>query len=544
MDRLTLFLAALSLLGAASVILREVTYGVLLNADGIIYISVARNLLEGEGFVDWQGHDYVNWAPLWPTLLALFSLPGLDPHDVAGFVNAGAFGLTIFISGSWLRRHIESRFLIVWTCLAIMLPITLVYHAATAFSETVFILFATLSLIAMYEFLNGGRKSLLFWAAALGALAWLTRYSGVTVVFASVLLLALDRNPAPLERAKRAAVYSVVSAAPICLWMLRNLSLMGHPMGPRGSSAAGTLPESTGLTISSVGGWVVFPLYSDRITALADQIRLGTMLVALQDYVAPAMGVVLLILATGAVAYCIIRLSTGGAEGVALQVDRQMSPIVVFGTFALVYLAFLTVVKSLTIVDNHARHYAPAYIPILMVAVFGMDGLLRHWRGRTMQRTIGWLPTVASVALCLWIAYHGVVNAFHAGYLVTEGIGYQSKPWVDSETMRYVETQGLGGDVYSQSRRIMYWHLYGKHWERASGGVAEESRLWNLPLERRILGQWREGLSVADGAGAAHVVWFRELRRRTDYDVEELVALPGLELVSELSDGVILRVKN
>ena len=471
LDRFTLFLATLSLLGAASVLLREVTYGVLLNADGLIYISVARNLLVGEGFVDWQGNNYVNWAPLWPTLLALVSLPGLDPHDVSGFVNAGAFGLTIFISGSWLRRHIESRLLIVWACLAIMVPITLVYHATTAFSETVFMLFVTLSLIAMNRFLNDGGKSLLIAAAVFGALAWLTRYSGVTVVFASVLLLALDPRPVLIERTKRVALYSLISAAPICLWMLRNISLVGHPMGPRGGSAIVTLPESAGLTVSGVGGWVVFPLYSERITALADQMRLGTILVAMQDQIAPAMGVMLLILAPGAVVYGIIRSSQRAVEGDTPQVNMQISPIVVFGTFALIYLVFLTVVKSLTIVDNHARHYAPAYIPILIVAVFGMDGLLRYWRDGTMQRTIRWLPTVASVVLCLWIAYHGVVNVFHASYLATEGIGYQSKPWIDSETMRYVETQNLGGDIYSQSRRIMYWHLYGKHWERSSVGA-------------------------------------------------------------------------
>ena len=75
LDRFTLFLAVLSLFGAVSVLLREVTYGVLLNADGLIYISVARNLLVGEGFVDWEGGSYVSWAPLWPSLLAIVSFP-------------------------------------------------------------------------------------------------------------------------------------------------------------------------------------------------------------------------------------------------------------------------------------------------------------------------------------------------------------------------------------------------------------------------------------------------------------------------------------
>ena len=540
-DRFTLFLGALGLLGAVSVLLREVTYGVLLNADGLIYISVARNLLVGEGFVDWEGGSYMNWAPLWPSLLAIVSFPGLDPHDVSGFVNAATFGVAIFVSGWWLKRHVESHFLVIWTCLAIMVPITLTYHATTAFSETLFVLFITLSLIVIDKFLNEDKRSLLIWAAVWAALACFTRYVGVTLVFASVLLLAVDRSAELLQRAKRVTVYLLVSLAPLCLWMLRNLLLTGHPMGPRGGSSTVSLLESVRLTVDGVGGWVVFPLYSSRITAVAEQMHLGAPLAAVQSHVAPLLGVLLLMLATGAVVYGLIRLVGGLAEGSTAKVKQRMSPIVVFGVFALFYLVFLTVAKSLTIVDDHARHYAPAYIPFLLMAVVSADRLLTYGRDRKLLRVGRWLPVAAGVTLSLWIAYHGVVNALHAMHLVTEGIGYQSRPWTDSETMRYVEARGLGGHIYSQSRRIMHWHLCGKHWDRSSADVVWDSLLWNLPLEKRRLSQWVEELRLV--AGDSHVVWFNELRRRTDYDAHELMALPGLELVAELSDGFILRVR-
>ncbi len=549
-DRFTLFLAALSVLGAASVLLREVTYGVLLNADGLTYISVARNLLVGEGFVDWQGDSYVSWAPLWPALLALVSLPGLDPHDVSGVVNAGAFALTIFVSGWWLRRRIESRSLIVWTCLSIMVPVTLVYHAATAFSETVFILFVTLSLIAMDRFLDEGRRSLLAWAAVWAALACLTRYIGVTVLFAAVIVLALDRSAGPVERVKRVLLYSSISAAPLCAWMLRNFLLTGYPMGPRGGSGAVSLLESVRLTVDGVGGWIFFPLYSERVTALAEQMGLDSLLAVIQGYAAPAVGAVLLMLTAGAAAYGLVRLRAGAAGTAAAQVR----PIVVFGAFALTYLAFLTAAKSLTIVDNHARHYAPAYIPVLLMAAVGMGGLLVRYGSAGSIREMAaaskniraWggvfcISIAVAAALSLWLAYHGVVNGLHARHLVTEGIGYQARPWTDSETMRYLSARSLNGHVYSQSYSITYWHLYGKHWDRSSAGILRAPRLRNLPLEKRWLGQWAEERSAA--AEDTYAVWFEELRRRTDYDVQELMALPGLELVAELSDGVILRVR-
>ena len=54
-------------------------------------------------------------------LLAAASLFVFDPHDVAPYVNAIIFGLTVFLIGRWLWIRMESNFLIEWGCLAIAL---------------------------------------------------------------------------------------------------------------------------------------------------------------------------------------------------------------------------------------------------------------------------------------------------------------------------------------------------------------------------------------------------------------------------------------
>ena len=540
-DRFTLFLGTLSLLGVVSALLREATYGVNLNADGLTYISVARNLLAGEGFVAWEGRHYVSWAPLWPALLALVGFLGFDPYDASGVVNAVAFGLAIFVSGSWMRRHVEFRFLIVMASLAIVVPITLTYHVATAFSDTLFILLCTLSLIVIDKFLNEERRALLIWAAGWAALACLTRYPGVTVIFGSVMLLALDRRADLIDRMKRVGVYSLISAAPLCVWMLRNLLLTGYVMGPRGGSGTVSLFESVRLTVSGVGGWVVFPLYySERIAALAEQMHLDSLVVVVQGFVAPVIGVALLTLTSGLVVYGLIRLSQRRVEEATPQIHSKLKAIVVFGAFALIYLVFLTVAKSLTLVDNNARHYAPAYIPILLVAVIGMDTLLVYCCGARLGRMNARLPVVIGVVICLWVACHGVVNVLHARYLLTGSVGYHSRNWIDSETILHLQTQGLNGRMYSQSSNLMYWHLKGKHWDRSSVDVLPALRIMSLTRWRQDLDKWLEEERVA--AGETHVVWLKELGGLGDYDIQELMALPGLELVTELSDGVILRV--
>ena len=58
--RFYLFLAVLAVLGATLVLLRQALRGFTLPVDSVVYVSVARNLLQGDGFVHWNG------APLGP----------------------------------------------------------------------------------------------------------------------------------------------------------------------------------------------------------------------------------------------------------------------------------------------------------------------------------------------------------------------------------------------------------------------------------------------------------------------------------------------
>ena len=65
-DRFTLLLAALAVLGAVLILARQVTYGVGLSADFVAYLSTARSLLAGEGFIQIHGWPYLHWPPLYP----------------------------------------------------------------------------------------------------------------------------------------------------------------------------------------------------------------------------------------------------------------------------------------------------------------------------------------------------------------------------------------------------------------------------------------------------------------------------------------------
>ena len=265
-DRFTLTLAALALLGAALILARQVNYGVSINTDSINFITVAKNLLAGEGLVElWTKTDFILTSPLYPLLLAGSSLFIFDPLDAAGPLNATIFGLTIFAAGQWLRQRIHSRFLILWTCLAILFALPLASWASTVMTDTPFVLFVTLALLQTDNFLQKGKQASLLWAAVFTALACLTRYIGPALIFTVLPLLLFQHGIAPFEKLKRIGLYAAVSATPICLWLLRNFLRFDSPMGGRLPSNY-ALPEILDAVISHLTRWLFLEMSLESFT--------------------------------------------------------------------------------------------------------------------------------------------------------------------------------------------------------------------------------------------------------------------------------------
>ena len=266
-DRFTLLLlVAAAVLGAGLVLLRQASYGPRMWWDAVNYITAARNLLAGHGLVDLHG-PLVGWPPLYPAMLAGGGLFGFDPYAVAGPLNAVLFGLTVLVAGWWLRHHLHSRFLWLWGCVSIALALPLAEIASEAMSEAAFILFVTLALTQIDAHLGGGKRASLIRAAMFSALACLTRYLGAAVILAVVPLL-LAARVAPREKLKRIAVYTLIAAAPVGLWMLRNYLLVGLPVGPRGKvfySLPFIVDEAVRL---AVGDWWLVGLTAPVLLAL------------------------------------------------------------------------------------------------------------------------------------------------------------------------------------------------------------------------------------------------------------------------------------
>ena len=524
-DRFTMVLAALAVLGAVLVLSRQVAYGVGLGWDSINYISVARNLLAGEGFVQdtfvetTEGSlDYTMWAPLYPSLLAVSGFLMFDPWDIAGPLNAVIFGVTVFVAGRWLRRRIQSRLLVLMACLAVMLAIPLTRAASYAMSETPFILFTTLSLIWIDKFVLDGKRTDLVWAGVFTALACLTRYLGVTVLVAAMPLLLFRPGVALRDRVKHCAAYALISLIPIGLWMLRNTLLSGAPTGPKPPSND-TLPEILSATLADLSRWALFWLPSDAVRIAASALA----------------AMVLLALAV-AIWRVFFRWRQGGAS-------QQWSSFCLFGGFALMYLGVLLVAQTVTFGEPAGGRYLyPMYIPLLFAGVFALDKFMiseriKALRGNALdlpivrtflrgRKPVSLLTAVIVVVASLWLLGHAPRHARDIWLANGDlGQGFASSKWVDSEVLRYMRDTSIESPrvVSSVPIAILY-----------TADVREY-----VYLSQELEAARRKIASASDGD---HVVWFRSHTVGYLYGDGDLRALPELEVVADLPDGVIFRV--
>ena len=525
--RFTLLLAGIAVLGAGLVLAREVTYGVAIWWDSAEYISVARGLLAGDGFTRFYGGVYKAYPPLYPVLLAAGSLFLFDPRDVAGPLNAVIFGLTIFVAGRYLRLRLQSRFLVCWACLAIALAFPLTEIASHAMSETAFILLAILALIQTDAFLSDGKRSALLWAAAFTALACLTRFMGVTVLAAIVLLLLCQRGIALPDKAKRITVYALIAVTPVGLWILRTFLLTGTPTGNRGK------------TFYSV------PEILDGMLAVV--VKQGSLDLQFGDAAfIPVVGLAGLgALALAAAVGCtFVRARRPGDS----WTNRRS--FCVFGGFGLVYLILLTVAMMLgnTWSGVQPRFLTPVYIPLLFAALFVIDQSWSYVRERRQSATDGRLsatermhergqqwPSLLAASIVLPLSLILVHQSVLQAGAITEAneganLGYAGKRWTDSETLHYLRESTPTGMIFSNDLAAIHIHNSYRHPRRA--------RYW--PCTKAGVQSQLSAEGVADGA---HVVWFYGRCGWTDSPTPaDLRMAPGMEPVAKLSDGAIFKV--
>ena len=508
-----LIILLLSAAGAAHILVRTATYGAGLTEDSTSLWSAALNLLAGEGLQHSRGAPLTAYAPLFPLLMAFIGWFGVEPAEGGRWVNGLAFGLVILTAGLWLRANLRSPVVAVAATGLLAVAVDFNHHFATLMTEPLFILFTLLGLMQLAAYRGGGavgrRWRPLLLAAVCAGLAAVTRYPGIVLIVAGVLLLLLPgRDGTRAARGRDAFLFGAMAAVPLAAALGRNWLVSGTFTGPRRVSVGDTWTESLGKAGEVFGQWLL-PI------AGPDWLTYGLLA-----------GAAALVAVIGGILWAGWRRNGDGMAG-------GWGEVVPFAVFVPLYLVFMIVfLPAFSAGGIDSRYLLPAYAPLLLLAAFLVD---RAWAVPAAGRRAAARRVVMGVIL-LGVLVHGAaavgVNVertragWEFGYIDRL---YNTAYWQGLATTAYLRDNLPGVKAYSNNPYLLWAQ------QPAAAPGQYQSLDYNLAAAAESL--------AADTEGRVVAWWKREGIRGHLYGYNEFGAraLPGVTVVADLADGVILR---
>jgi hypothetical protein len=486
----------LGIAAATLVWLSTSLYGVGMTTVSGDYVSAARSLVAGEGFVQHDGRAYIEYPPLYPVALAAFGWAGMDPQDGARWFNALCLGLLVFFGSRWLQRFLASGLFATLGGLALLVSVPLLDMSISAFPETLFMLLVLLALWSATRYAGRGRGLDLTAAVVFCALACLTRYMGVTVIFAAAVIVLFRRSERARERVGSALLLAALSILPTLIWLVRNAAITGSAAGNRGASDF-TLLQNLGYMLHVLSVWIL----PERIPNVA---RVG----------------VVVVLALAVVVWLVDR--RRGDE-------PRRAEVYAMAFFAAVYVGATVVALSLVALDRmNTRYLIPAYVPLALVLFAAADSLAARVRGRAVLASV-------SLVLFLWVLLNGRYDARKVSESRARGAaGYSTAAWHNDAMIEALRAHPLSGLVYSNDAYAV---------DILTGIPARPSpRKYRFNSRTSTTNDIERFAATVDSAGSVSLVWLDRVQRDYLYSQEDLASRFHLEVADSTTDGRVYRV--
>src|SRR3989338_205349 len=407
-------------------------WGIGLFPDSASYLGAAHSLLEGQGMREIPRGDYTppltRYGPLFSILMAMTGLFRMDLLTGARLLNTLLFGANIFLTGFVVFRYTKSLWPAFLSSFLLLTSFVTLNLHAMAISEPTFLFFGFLGLFGLAVYLEDCSKKL-FLIAAVGfsSLAFLTKYSGISVVMTVMLSLLWLHRGAFLRRMAHALLAGCLACLPMAVWILRNRMVLGSTTG-------------TGLTLG------FYPYLETNLREL-----LAYPSVWLLPYGVPrvirAIFLLMAVTLLTAVSFAVYRRgsdkSPKGQSHSLRQFYPENLPAVLFLVMIChigVYLVTTTFLGGQPIDD---RALSPVYVAlILFMALTGY----RLW-----QRAVSsnWVRRGLVVLSCFFAVSY-FLRVLHCSHETrTEGLGYAGPLWKNSEVVQSVRALPAGTLIYT-----------------------------------------------------------------------------------------------
>ena len=253
-----LFLATLAILASILCGVATSKYGAGVSSDSTKYLSVAQNLLSGNGLYDHRGLPLLSWPPLYSILLAGFGLlTGGDVFVAAWYFNVFLHGLNVFLSGVIFYRVFPERPLYALLgSLFVFLSLSSLRMHATISSDPFYLTLTLGFLIAVDGYINKVSYRAFAWMVLFSALAPMLRYVGLAITVTAGIVILIENRKSLRVFLRDGFILGILSILPIIWWLLiHNVMMHGSLWGL--ASQPVDVGENISLAFTKMLHWFV-----------------------------------------------------------------------------------------------------------------------------------------------------------------------------------------------------------------------------------------------------------------------------------------------
>ncbi len=400
--------------------------GIGISPDSVSYYTAAENIRNHFSFTDFTGLPLIDFPLGYPFFLAACSfVTTISPLAIAPVVNAILFcGVMLFTSIILNGYKKNSRFYKVLLLSILACSPFLLEVYSMLWSETLFIFLSLLFCICVrYYFLSHSYTRLAL-LSMVTALAFNTRYAGISLVLAGGMLIFFDGGLPIGRKIKHLLYFGNIACSLVFFNLIHNHYVSASLTGVR-EKALRSVADNIVQVSNVIAEWLPF----------------------LKGYTTVAV-IIFLVIFTVAIIVVIFRV---------MQQQYYCSYETIIASFFITYTLFIISVASISrFEDLSNRLLSPVYIPLLLIAT--------SWVPMVMQRSVRIKKNLMLViALFLYggIQYHQYqLNAEAWEGIKDAGIpGYSEDSWQTSPTIHFVRQhkKELAPVVYSDAYDAVYF---------------------------------------------------------------------------------------
>ena len=485
--------------------------GIGISPDSVNYLSASKSLITGGGFIGFDGTPLTHWPPLFPIILASLSLLGINLIDSMQYINGLILGFSSLLTFYFVRSKTQSLSISIFAGFLVSMGPPLIYVSCMLWSEPLFSLLILLSIVFLSNYLKKPSYANLVLLGIACAVAFLQRYSGVTLILSSSLIILFFLRESLRIRIINIMLFGIVSCLPVATWIIRNLITNSTLSGERYYSVDKLIPSIKQAFIE-IGAFFIPKEFSQGIEILG---------IDLYRLIVFCIGVVILIFSL----YLVIRSLLNKNN----QVDQERN---IISLFLIIYTSFI--VYALLIACCAQRFFAPLYPVVILLFSISLHKLINRNKHKG-NKNIAW---ILFFVIFSFSALNTFVIAKQALYYKENGGGLYNKLMRQNMTMKYLSELSDKDEtcIYSNAPFEISF-LADFQCVRAAAQKNAYYHKIQIDTRDKIIEQ-----IIKENTKKVLFVWINHLREEQYYNIDPLRDVFEVKKLFESNNGIVYEI--